>query len=123
MICGTHDVTDSRHEDIFTFISPATEKLEQQDKFQSKDKSHLEKITESETEPLKDSSAGSIANPKAAAFSLRKLNFVTADISHSHVVRQLFLLARICFVRLILFSVSACLVFVACTDTQDRSSP
>ena len=33
VIRGTHDVTGSRHEDIFTFISPATEKLEKQDKF------------------------------------------------------------------------------------------
>ena len=41
VIRGTHDVTGSRHEDIFTFISPATEKLEKQDKFQPKDKSHL----------------------------------------------------------------------------------
>ena len=41
VIRGTHDVTGSRHEDIFTFISPATEKLEKQDKFQPRDKSHL----------------------------------------------------------------------------------
>ena len=34
VIYGTHDVTGSRHEDIFTFLSPATEKLEKQDKFQ-----------------------------------------------------------------------------------------
>ena len=33
VIRGTNDVTGSRHEDIFTFISPATEKLEKQDKF------------------------------------------------------------------------------------------
>ena len=30
VICGTHDVTGSRHEDLITFISPATEKLEKQ---------------------------------------------------------------------------------------------
>ena len=41
MIRGTHDVTGSRFEDIFTFISPVTEKLEKQDKFQPKDKSYL----------------------------------------------------------------------------------
>ena len=41
VIRGTHDVTGSRHEDIFTFISPATEKLKKHDKFQPKDKSHL----------------------------------------------------------------------------------
>ena len=32
VIHGTHDVTSSRHEDIFAFISPAAEKLEKQDK-------------------------------------------------------------------------------------------
>ena len=31
---------------------------------------------------------------------------------------ELFLLARICFVRLMLFSVSACLVFVASTERK-----
>ena len=41
MIRSTHDVTDSRHKDIFTFISPATEKLKKQDKFQPRDKSYL----------------------------------------------------------------------------------
>ena len=41
MIHGTYDITDSRHEGIFTFIPPVTEKLEKQDKFQPKDKSHL----------------------------------------------------------------------------------
>ena len=39
VICGTHDVKDSRHKKIFTFISP--EKLEKQDKFQPRDKSYL----------------------------------------------------------------------------------
>ena len=33
VIRATGDVTDSRHGDIFTFISPATEKLKKQDKF------------------------------------------------------------------------------------------
>ena len=41
VIRGTHDLTGSRHEDIFTFTSPATEKLGKQDKFQPKDKSYL----------------------------------------------------------------------------------
>ena len=40
-ICGTHHITDSRHGDIFTFISPATEKLENQNKIQSRDTSYL----------------------------------------------------------------------------------
>ena len=71
MIRSTADVTGSRHEDIFTFISPAIEKLEKQDKFQPKDKSYLYNIPKSEAEPLKDGPAASVANPKAAAFSLR----------------------------------------------------
>ena len=71
MIRGTADVTGSRHEDIFTFISPAVEKLEKQDKFQPKDKSYLYNISVSEAEPLKDGSAASVSNPKAAAFLLR----------------------------------------------------
>ena len=71
MICGIADVTGSRHEDIFTFIYLATEKLEKHDKFQQKDKSYLYNIPKSEAEPLKDGSAASVANPKAAAFSLR----------------------------------------------------
>ena len=71
MIRGTTDVIGSRHEDIFTFISPAVAKLEKQDKFQPKDKSYLYNISESEAEPLKDGSAASVSNPKAAAFSLR----------------------------------------------------
>ena len=41
VIRGTAVVTDSRHGDIFTFISSATEKLKKQDKFQLKDKSYL----------------------------------------------------------------------------------
>ena len=41
VIRGTHDVTGSRHEDIFTFISQATEKLKKQDMFQPRDKSYL----------------------------------------------------------------------------------
>ena len=41
MIRGTYDITDSRHKGIFTFIYPATEKLEKQDKFQPKDESYL----------------------------------------------------------------------------------
>jgi len=41
MIRATGGVTDSRHGDIFTFISPATEKLKKQDKFQLRDKSYL----------------------------------------------------------------------------------
>ena len=41
VIRGTHDVTGSRHGDIYTFISPATEKLENQDKIQLRDKSCL----------------------------------------------------------------------------------
>ena len=68
MIRSTADVTGSRHEDIF--ISPAVEKLEKQDKFQPKDKSYFYNISESETEPLKDGSAASVSNPKAAAFLL-----------------------------------------------------
>ena len=71
MIRGTADVIGSRHEDIFTFISPAVAKLEKQDKFQPKDKSYLYNISESEAEPLKDGSDASVSNPKAAAFSLR----------------------------------------------------
>ena len=71
MIRGTHDVTGSRFEDIFTFISPVTEKLEKQDKFQPKDKSYLYNIPKSEAGPPKDGSASSVANPKVAAFSLR----------------------------------------------------
>ena len=39
MIRGTHDITDSRHKKIFTFISP--EKLKKQEKFQPRDKSYL----------------------------------------------------------------------------------
>ena len=70
MIRGTDNITGSRHEDIFTFISPAIEKLEKQDKFQPKDKSYLYNIPESEAEPLKDGPAASIANPKVAAFLL-----------------------------------------------------
>ena len=76
MIRGTHDVTGARPDDVFTFISPVTEKLEKQGKFQPKDKSYLYNITESEAGPLKDGSAASVANPKAAAFLLRWLNFV-----------------------------------------------
>ena len=53
MICGK-GVTGSRHENIITFISPATRKLEKQDKFQPRDKSYLWNITNSEAEPLKD---------------------------------------------------------------------
>ena len=71
MIRGTADVTGSRHKDIFTFISPAVEKLEKQDKFQLKDKSYFYNLSESEAEPLKDGSAASVSNPNAAAFSLR----------------------------------------------------
>ena len=71
MIRGTADVIGSRHEDIFTFISPAVAKLEKQDKFLPKDKSYLYNISESEAEPLKDGSAASVSNPKSAAFSLR----------------------------------------------------
>ena len=71
MIRGTADVTCSRHEDTFTFISPAVEKLEKPEKFQPKDKSYLYNIYESEAEPLKDGSAASVSNPNAAAFSLR----------------------------------------------------
>ena len=63
MIHGTHDITGSRHKDIFTFISPATEKLEKLDKFQPRDKSYLSR---SEAEPLKDGSAPSVTNPRAA---------------------------------------------------------
>jgi len=33
-IRGTADVTDSRHNSLFTFLSTATEKLENQNKFQ-----------------------------------------------------------------------------------------
>ena len=44
MIRGTADVTGSRHEDIFTLISPATEELEKQDKFQPKGKTYLQNI-------------------------------------------------------------------------------
>ena len=39
VIHDTHDVTDSRHKKIFTFISP--EKLKKQDKFQLRDKYYL----------------------------------------------------------------------------------
>ena len=63
MIRGTADVTGSRLEDIFTFISPAVEKLEKQDKFQLKNKSYLYDISKSEAEPLKDASAASVSNP------------------------------------------------------------
>jgi len=62
------------HGDIF--ISPATKKLEKQDKLGPRDKSiHLE-ITESEAEPLKDGSTTSIANPIVDSFSLCELHFV-----------------------------------------------
>ena len=71
MICGTADVTGSRHEDIFTFISPAVEELEKQDKIQPKDKSYLYNISKSEAQSLKDGSAANVSNPKAAAFSPR----------------------------------------------------
>ena len=65
---GTHEVAGSRHEDLFTFISPATEKLKKQDKFQPRDKSYLYNITESEAGPLKDSSAASVAIQKQLLF-------------------------------------------------------
>ena len=51
VIRGKHDVTGSRREEIFTFISPATEKLEKQDKFEQKDKSYLQNIPESSLVP------------------------------------------------------------------------
>ena len=41
VIPSTHDVTGSRRENIFTFISPATEKLEKQDNFQPRDKFYI----------------------------------------------------------------------------------
>ena len=50
-------------------------KLQKQDNFQLKGKSYLQSIPELEAELLKDGSTASIANPKAAAFSL---NFVIA---------------------------------------------
>ena len=78
MICGTHDVTGSRHEDMFTCVSPVAEKLEKQDK------SYLYNILESETELLKDGSAASVANPKAAAFFATLAKFVTANIHMCH---------------------------------------
>ena len=98
VIRGTADVTSSRHKVIFTFISPALKKLEKQDKFQPKDKSYLYNISESEAEPLKDDSAARVSIPKAAAFSLRYLNFVTADISRMSFdnLLELFLLTQIC---------------------------
>ena len=68
MIHGTHDVTDSRPEDIFTFISPVTEKLEKQDKFKPKDKSYLYNIPESEAEPLKDTSLHALQIQKRQLF-------------------------------------------------------
>ena len=52
--------------ETFTIISPATEKLEKQDKFQLRDKSYLQNVTKSEAEPLKDGSAASVANTKTA---------------------------------------------------------
>ena len=87
-----HDITGFRHEDIFPFISPPTEK---QDKFQPKTTSRT--YLSLKAELLKDGSAASVANPRPAAFLL---NLVTADISHmafsSH--SELFLVAWICFV-------------------------
>ena len=41
MIRGMADVTDSRHNSLFTFLSIATEKLENRSKFQKRGKSHL----------------------------------------------------------------------------------
>ena len=41
MICGTVDVTDFRRNSLFTFISTATQKLENQNKFQRRCKSYL----------------------------------------------------------------------------------
>ena len=120
VIRGTADITDSRHGGIFTFISPATEKLKKQDTFQPRDKSYLQNITKSEAEPLKDGSASNVGTPKTASFLLRQLNFVTADISHISFGNplKLYLLARICFVRQMLFSVGACLVFKASTERK-----
>ena len=71
MIRGTADVTGSRHEEIFTFISPAVEKLEKQDKFKPKDKFYLYNMSESEAELLKDGSTANVSNPNVAAFLLR----------------------------------------------------
>ena len=65
---GTADITGFRHEDMFTFISPAVEKLERQNKFKPKDKSYLHNISKSEVELLKDGFTASVSN--AAAFSL-----------------------------------------------------
>ena len=121
MICGTHDVTGSRHEDMFTYVSPVAEKLEKQDKFQPKDKSYLYNIlkSDSETELLKDGSTASVANPKAAAFFAILAKFVTANIHVSFGnSSELFFLAQICFLCLVLFSVSACFIFVASTERK-----
>jgi len=45
MICGTADVTDSRCNSLFTFLSTATEKLKNQNKFQRRGKSYLYNIS------------------------------------------------------------------------------
>ena len=41
MIRGTADVTDSKHNSLFTFVSIVTEKLETRKKFQRRGKSYL----------------------------------------------------------------------------------
>jgi len=41
VICGMADITDSRRNSIFTFVSTVTEKLENRNKFQRRGKSYL----------------------------------------------------------------------------------
>ena len=57
--------------ETYSHLSPVTEKLEKQDKFQPRDRSYLQNMTNSEVEPLKDGSTANVANPKTASFSLR----------------------------------------------------
>ena len=109
MIHGTHDVTGSRQEDIFTFISAATEKLERQ-------------VIPLEYNRIQNTCRTAeewFCYKHCRSKSATKLNLLL-QIIHTSLSDplELCLLAQMCLVRLMLLSVGAYLILLASTERR-----
>ena len=70
MICDPADVTDSKCNGLFIFLSTVTEKVEN---FQRRGKSYLQSISEFEALPQRDGCDISSATPNSTVFSLHEM--------------------------------------------------
>ena len=117
MICDPADVTDSKCNGLFIFLSTVTEKVEN---FQRRGKSYLQSISEFEALPQRDGCDISSATPnRPSSHSMRWLHhcWVFSHLLLSSLFES-WLLAWVCFICSVNLSAGACPIFVTSTECE-----